>query len=122
MIVIIAIDRLLGVILKFGVTRQRRRYRLMMVIIPWMFAFLVTIPTIKWTRVIAICGLPICTPDLRGVREVRLVKHTFVDYLYVLLINVESERYVLLSIHLQDSTTVIHVQSIIRVKKHTETC
>lgn len=72
LIVSIAIDRLLCVLKPIGVIRKRRRYKMCMIAVPWILSISINIPTLYWTTIFSQCGCHICTPDLRGIREVSL--------------------------------------------------
>ncbi|XP_063411687.1 mesotocin receptor-like [Mytilus galloprovincialis] len=73
LIVTIAVDRLLCVLHPLAILRQRRRYKTWMITIPWGLSFLVNIPILVWTKIFTICECNICTPDLRGIREIALL-------------------------------------------------
>jgi hypothetical protein len=70
LIVSIAVDRLLCVLKPIGVIRKRRRYKMCMIAVPWILSFSINIPILYWTTIFSECGCHICTPDLRGIREV----------------------------------------------------
>jgi hypothetical protein len=70
LIMTISIDRLLCIVNPMGIMRKMKTFRVGMVAGPWILSLIINVPLLIWTTVVTGCGSQICTPDLRGVREV----------------------------------------------------